>query len=331
MSESVRYVRYKSKAGFVARGGPKVEPPTQDLHMARTFYLVAQLEAANWGTVQNYDGAAMSAGPLHVIGVYPATGQQGPLWSMLRRVFDASSSGNIGALKSRFSEIGWNVGSDGVVRNAAGTPVPGATLVEQLSGPGGVVPAAGPVNERAKAWTVAFHRAFTDSKSYAGQYEGTIDWLLANFTSEAAAYDKYVSAFPTAATGRAWLRTANMAQVGPYMDLAMAVYHAFSVNAPGAAKTILDRVLAQNLGEKAFAKALVSALGKSTYGNWIERGRRTMLVVTRSGLWPPAVVEDVYPGARAASMIAYATEGFPYVLVLLGLSSGWWYFFRLKS
>lgn len=323
MSESVKYSHYHDKAGFVVRGGPKVQPPTHDLHMARTFYLVSQLEAANWGTVQNYDGAAMSAGPLHVIGVYPSNSKQGPLWGMVRRVFDTSTSSEVIALKNKLGSLGWTVAPDGFVRLANGAAVNGVALVDQLSGPGGVVPPSGPVYDRARGWAIAFHRAFTDPSSYSGQYEGTLDWLLANFDSEADAYRKYVPGLTgDDAQVRRWVRTADMAQVGPYLDLAMSVYHAFSVNAPGRAKQILDRILARGLDVRAFSKALVTALSNDTYGNWVERGRRTMLTVSRSGLWPPAVVKDIYPGATAASMIAYAVEGAPYALALLLLIGG---------
>lgn len=333
MSESVKYSHYKDKAGFIVRGGPKVEPPTYDLHMARAFYLVSQLEAAAWGTVQNYDGAAMSAGPLHVIGVYPSTGKQGPLWGMVRRVFDASSSNAVMVLQNKLGTLGWTVGSDGVVRSSNGMAVNGATLVDQLSAPGGVVPSSGPVYERAQGWALAFHRAFADPASYSGQYEGTLDWLLGNFDSEAEAYRKYVPGLTgDDAEVKRWVRTANMAQVGPYLDIAMAVYHAFSVNAPGKAKQILNRMLALNLDVRRFARALTNALGSDSYGNWRERGRRTILVVGRSGLWPPEIVKDIYPSATAISMITYATEGAPYVLALLLLIGGAGYFLhRLPS
>jgi len=330
MSESVKYTHYHDKAGFVVRGGPAVQRPVHDLHMARTFYLVAELEAANWGTVQNYDGAAMSAGPLHVIGVYPSTGKQGPLWGMVRRVFDASASSAVLDLKNKFAAIGWVLGSDGVLRTA-GTVVPGSTIVAQLSGPDGVVPPSGPIYDRARGWAIAFHRAFADPSSYSAQYEGTIDWLFANFDSEADAYRKYVPGLTGSdAQIKQWLRTASMSQVGAYLDLAMSAYHAFSVNAPGKAKQILDAILLRNLDVRNFSKALVTALGNSSYGNWVERGRRNMITVTRSGLWPPDVVKDVYPGATAASMIAYVEEGAPYVIPVL-LLLGWTGFYLSRQ
>ena len=69
MSRSVRFVSYRDRdtdavkgMGFVVRGGPEVQPPRVDKHMGRAFWLLSKLEAANWGTVQNYDGAGMSAG-----------------------------------------------------------------------------------------------------------------------------------------------------------------------------------------------------------------------------------------------------------------------------
>ena len=334
---SVRFVGYRDKKGFVVRGGPKVEPSRTDRHMARTFYLVSQLEAANWGTVQNYDGAGMSAGPLHVIAVYPSTGGQGPLWSMLRRIFSDSSAPAVEALRRRLGALGWSLGADGVLRDASGAAVSGATIREQLSGPNGRVPDSGPGHDRAKAWALAFHEAFVDPSSYPGQYEGTVDWLTANFGSEADAYSKYVPALAgkSDAEVKSWVRTATLGQVSPYLDLAMSVYHAFSVNAPGKAKQILDRVLAMNLDVKNFAKTLTKQLGDDSYGNWRERGRKTKIAAARSGLWPSDVVKDVYPDAQVASMVAYAQEGAPFafggVLTLLALGAAGYFLLRSQS
>jgi hypothetical protein len=336
MSASVRFVGYRDKKGFVVRGGPKVEPSRTDRHMARSFYLVSQLEAANWGTVQNYDGAGMSAGPLHVIAVFPATGDQGPLWRMVRRIFDTSSTASTDALKRRLAAVGWNVAADGTLRDGSGAKVSGAAIKEQLSGPNGRVPDSGPIHDRAKAWALAFHEAFSDPSSYPGQYEGTVDWLTGNFDTEADAYRKYVRGLTGSdADIKQWVRTASLADVGPYLDLAMAVYHAFSVNAPGKAKQILQRVLGQNLDVRDFAKALTRQLGEDFYGNWRERGRKTMIAVARSGLWPPDVVKDVYPDAQAASMIAYATESAPFafggLVTIFALGAAGYFLFRSQS
>jgi hypothetical protein len=334
---SVRFVGYRDKKGFVVRGGPKVEPSRTDRHMARAFYLVSQLEAANWGTVQNYDGAGMSAGPLHVIAVYPATGDQGPLWRMLGRIFDTSSAAPVAALKRRLGAVGWNVAADGTLRDGSGAKVSGATIREQLSARDGRVPDSGPVHDRAKAWAIAFHEAFSDPSSYPGQYEGTVDWLTANFGSEADAYRKYVPALAgkSDAEVKSWVRTATLAQVSPYLDLAMSVYHAFSVNAPGKAKQILDRVLAMNLDVRNFAKTLTKQLGDDSYGNWQARGRKTKIAAARSGLWPSDVVKDVYPDAQVASMVAYAQEGAPFafggVLTLFALGAAGYFLLRSQS
>ena len=127
MSASVRFVGYRDKKGFVVRGGPKVEPSRTDRHMARSFYLVSQLEAANWGTVQNYDGAGMSAGPLHVIAVFPATGDQGPLWRMVRRIFDTSSTASTDALKRRLAPTPDSTKARSIGSRATSTPKPTPT------------------------------------------------------------------------------------------------------------------------------------------------------------------------------------------------------------
>lgn len=309
MSASVRFVSYKGKRGFVVRGGPEVQPTRQDSHMGRSFYLVSRLEAANWGTVQNYDGAGMSAGPLHVIAYLPASGDPGPLWRMVRKIFDASSAPAVGFLRRKLDSLGWSVDERGVVRDSSGTAVRGSVIREQLSAPDGRVPESGPVHDRAKNWALLFHGAFADPSSYPAQYEGTVDWLLGNFDAEADAYRKYVPGLTGSdADVKRWVRGATMAQVGPYLDLAMSIYHAFSANAPGVAKRVLNSVLARNLNVRDFAKALPKALEDSGYKNWDVRARKTKSAVARSGLWPEEVVEYVYPDAQAASMRVYVDE-----------------------
>ena len=309
MAPSVRFVSFQGKRGFVVRGGPEVQPTRQDSHMGRSFYLVSRLEAANWGTVQGYDGAGMSAGPLHVIAYLPASGSQGPLWRMVRKIFDVSSAPAVAMLRRKLGSIGWSIDERGVVRDSSGNAVPGSAIREQLSAADGRVPESGPVHDRAKQWALLFHEAFADPSSYPAQYEGTVDWLTGNFDTEADAYRKYVPGLTGSdADIKRWVRTANMAQVGPYLDLAMSIYHAFSANAPGKAKRVLQEVLARNLNVRDFAKALPKALETCGYGKWDIRGRKTKSAVARSGLWPEEVVEYVYPDAQAASMREYVDE-----------------------
>lgn len=307
---NVRYVRYNNKRGFVVRGGPEVQPSGADSHMARSFYLVSQLEAANWGTVQNYDGAGMSAGPIHVVAVLPSSMSQGALWKMLRNIFDASSAVPVQLLHRKLASLGWEIDERGVLRDSSGNAVPGAALREELSGPNGVVPESGPVHDRAKNWALLFHGTFTDPSSYPAQYESAVDWLTGNFDAEADAYRKYVPGLTGSdADVKRWVRNATMQQVGPYLDLAMAAYHAFSVRAPSPVRNALNRVLAQNIGNvRDFAKTLTRELERLPLDKWDVRARRIKATIARSGLWPEAVVEDVYPDAQAASMRQYAED-----------------------
>jgi len=331
---NVRFVRYDGKRGFVVRGGPSVQPSGVDRHMARAFYLTSQLEAANWGTVQNYDGAGMSAGPIHVIAVLPSSMSQGALWKMLRNIFSASSAPPVLLLRRKLESLGWSIDERGVLRDSSGNAVPGAELREELSGQNGIVPESGPVHDRAKNWALLFHGAFSDPSSYPAQYESVVDWLTGNFDVEADAYRKYVPGLTGSdADVRLWVRNATMQQVGPYLDLAMAAYHAFSVRAPAPVKNSLQRVLDRNISDvRDFAKALVAELGQLQLKNWDVRVRRIKANVARSGLWPEAVVEDIYPDAQAASMREYASElsestVLPLLIMGAGAAAVVWYMF----
>lgn len=352
MTAAVRYVTYRPKnkpikKGFAVRGGPDVEPTRQDSHMGRSFYLVSRLEAANWGTVQNYDGAGMSAGPLHVVAVLPATKEQGALWRMLRKIFESSSAPPVVALRRKLGSLGWSIDDRNVLRDSSGNTVPGSVIQEEFSGPNGDVPESGPVHDRAKQWALLFHGVFADPSSYPAQYEGTVDWLTGNFDVEADAYRKYVPGLTGSdADVKRWVRTATMAQVGPYLDLAMAIYHAFSANAPAPAKKVLQNLLARNLNVREFSKALPRALETAGVRNWDVRARKTKAAVARSGLWPEEVVEYIYPDAQAAAMREFVSEAadtasdviedasgsiLPVLFLGAGAAALLWYFSKKRS
>ena len=80
--------------------------------------------------------------------------------------------------------------------------------------------------------------------------------------------------------------------IEPELELAMCMFWSNTVNAPGAALKRLCRVihLKDSKGPVAFAKALVRALGNTTFGRWdddIKGGRyqRTRSAAMQSGLW----------------------------------------------
>src|SRR5688572_11750639 len=86
---TVRHVVRGAHAGCLIHGTVPVLPPEGDQvlsHLDRAYYLATALESPRYGSVQSYDGAAMSAGPFHFVAVLPKTLTQGPLWALLRRL-----------------------------------------------------------------------------------------------------------------------------------------------------------------------------------------------------------------------------------------------------
>jgi hypothetical protein len=139
----IQWMRYKSYSGAKIRGTAPVLPPEgadRASHMQRAFYLTAMLESPTWGSVQSYDGAGMSGGPLHNIAVHPhAKGRpQGSLWGLVRDI-EKSSGALVEPLYEWLGEFGWYVASDAKVRQLdTGVLVPGEELRIALSGSGSV-------------------------------------------------------------------------------------------------------------------------------------------------------------------------------------------------
>ena len=85
----IKRVTFKTFAGIKIQGEQAVGVPTApdaERHIARAFCLTARMEAPTWGSVQSYDNAGISGGPLHWIAHYPSTGEQGPLFPLLRTI-----------------------------------------------------------------------------------------------------------------------------------------------------------------------------------------------------------------------------------------------------
>src|SRR5210317_1817497 len=148
MIRKMKWVTYKSFAGFKMGGLEPVQPPrgfNRTNHMRRAFYLTAQLESPLWGSVQNYDGAGMSGGPMHWVAVYPKTMRQGGLFGLLRAIEIGSSPDAQTVIKDlwdRFGKHGWYVATDGNLRSTEdGSLISGKEIRNTLSPVGGIVPA----------------------------------------------------------------------------------------------------------------------------------------------------------------------------------------------
>lgn len=304
---SVLFRTYKSYSGYLVRGSKPIRPPgSRAPHMEWAFYLLSRLESANWGTAQNYDGAGMSAGPLHAVAVFPATRAQGPLWQLVADVFAAlPDCPAANRLREELREAGYAVTHGGrVVSVATAKEIAGEELRTFLSGPRGAVRLGTPFEETARRRAVMFSELFSEPRAHEPQRAYTIRWLLQGRSeSESTAYSKYMAASPRVRPQNvaSWLSYASVAELGPELDLAMCVYHAFSVNAPAPAAEELVKAMSERTAE-GFAKALIRGLGTKDFARWRDttdnrnRYDRTRIVVESCAeRWYAGMVRDLMP------------------------------------
>jgi hypothetical protein len=286
---SPKRLTYKNWAGISIVGTVDWAPPTKSTeHMERAAWLTAAIETgAKFGTVQSYDGAAMSAGIEHKIAIYPRSMEQGSLWSLLQKLPAASPAVN--NLLSAIKQVGWYIDPRGIVRKTAtGAAVSAAEIREEFTPKAGVVPTSGANYDKAVRWAQLWSAAFADPATHRPQIEeAKRSLLLSHKALESRAY----KAFANLDDGSAGTTT-NLSE---HLDLAMCFYHSFSVNAPTKARKCLEEALTDAPEEKYFCRKLIRLLGTSTYGNWKQRYTRTRASALKSGLWTASVVDEFAP------------------------------------
>jgi hypothetical protein len=307
MTMKITHASYHGWSGGAARGGPAFKDPVSTArHADRAVWLTGQLEAPSWGVVQNYDGAAMSGGILNNIAVSPRDNSQGSCFALLRRIRDSMRPGDGAAFTTQsvqdlfaaFDQQGWTITEDNVLRTKAdGRLVPGVVIRNVFSPPNGHVPGEGPAWEQTKKWLTLFFNVFADPVTYSAQSSYAISWLVAGGKKEElAVYQHYVD--PHLDT---WIGLQSTA-MDPHLELAMCVYHSFSVNAPSEALLCLRHVPAA-LPVREFARTLVQLLGTRNYGAWHDNPQNTgnrydrtrSAVWRRTDLWATDVAHDVMP------------------------------------
>jgi len=275
---AVAWVKYKTFAGCKIDGSEAVPKPEGTRHMDRAYYLTALLEAPRYGSVQSYDGCGMSGGPLHNIAVLPSSMGQGSMFELLAFMQRANPiATSMLQLLLAYREQGWVVSMDGMLRHyGATTLVKGAEIRETFTPPQGVVPRMGVFWERAKRWALLHSNVFRDPLLFDAQKEYAIEWLL---SSQRATEDLFYRG-----------KNVKTVEVGPGFspeeDLALCVYHAYSVNGPGPARDILVETQKQVQRPKDFARSLIDRFARSTYGNWTSRYARTRTLAHGTGFWP---------------------------------------------
>jgi hypothetical protein len=306
---NVRWVQFNDWSGCRIDGTAEVPKPITSLHIERAFYMTSQLEAPHFGSVQSYDGAAMSGGPLHSIAVLPKSMEQGDLFKLLRHLeITSPNSSALQTLFRSYASRGWGVARDGKLRESrTGQEVTGRAIRDTFSPPNGVVPSTGPQFEQAKQWALLHYAVFSDPTTFAGQRDYAINNLINTRKSDELLFYKNMNLNTlrvwTAATGEdAHIPDAEYANhLTLAEDLAMCMYHAHSVNGPSPAAEVLKAVLAKAQRGIDFAKWLIWSLGTKGYGRWKDtpdgknRYDRTRDSAIASGLWP----RDFFVGPTA--------------------------------
>lgn len=292
--------KYKKYSGLQINGNTAVERLTKYKynHMYRAFYLTVQLEAPQWGSVQSYDGAGISGGPFHYTAYSPGSKKQGSLFSLLRAIelgLGTQQNKNLETLYTAFKKQNWFVARDGYLRRFNdGELIFGAEIRDTFAPPDGTVPEAGKHRVQAEYWAMLFHNLLGDSTTFHAQTEHAIEYLIHGQKSlEYKAYEKLTLGeidittpeVLTVLSGNA----ADRSKLTLEEDLAMCVYHSYSVNAPGPARKCLQEAICDpnNISRK-----LIHLLGTSNYGRWhdTEDGKnrydRTRKAAIHLGLWP---------------------------------------------
>lgn len=290
-----RRVTYKSYAGITIRGAVKWQASSVNKinHLDKATWLTAALEGGSiFGTVQSYDGAGMSAGLEHCVAVLPKTMTQGSLWNTLKKMDEAlpDTNPNWVAMKNALNVAGWYLDTRGVLRSKlTGGEVSGAAIRDELSPISGLVPESGPAYDKAVRWAEIFNNLFEDPATFTCQIRITKNGLLNSHKEiESRVYSSYCK-----------LEDASAAVLGvnisPELDLAMCIYHSFSVNAPGKARQVITEVFGRALGPVDFSKQLIRALATNSYGNWQERYIRTRNYCKDTDLWDDSLFATVAP------------------------------------
>jgi hypothetical protein len=309
------YLTFKDKyAGIKATGDSKVALPKGSKakeHMQRAFYLTAQLEAPIWGCVQSYDGCGMSGGPVHWVAVLPKNMEQGPLFSLLRRI-EMVPGAPIKELWNAFAEKGWYVAKDGKLKYLKTGGVVHAKEIRNTFTPvDGLVPRIGKNRQEAEKWATLFYNLLSNPKTYEAQIDHSIKYLIEGVsTVEMKAYNLFlptVRSPEVIITGSDLLKELENKHIflPEELDLAMCVYHAFTPNAPAVAKACLETTLAV-AGPKPdvsmFASNLIKSLGTKNYGRWKdvpgEKGSRydaTRMACIQSKLWSEEIIDIFLP------------------------------------
>jgi hypothetical protein len=303
----MRYVSFKKYAGLIERGTAPLGLPDEQ-HIIRASWLTAMVESGGvFGTVMNYDGTAMTAGIHQAIAVYPralrdpdniAINDQGPLWKLLNRCFQAYSSYPITQdFIDQLADFDLRVINGVARRISTGKPADGKYIRKCFTGTeNNRVPKQGPLRSQAHLWVSTFHHYFSSEFTYELQLNWGIEKLIKRLERLKLRYTAqlhYRNRTPADVLYRC--RDASIADspldISPWMDLAMCVWLSFTVNAPAIALRHLCAAipLYTKGSSEEFARGLIRRLGTSSWGRWsadMPNGRYQRTRTAAKKVWP---------------------------------------------
>lgn len=308
----MKTVVYKDFVGLQISGTIPIDKCTSPYHIDKAEWLTAQVESGGrYGTVINYDGTGMTAGLHQCIAVFPRNlNAQGTLWKLLHKIRPkCESTGEWKALDKMFSDVGWSLGLDGVLRSIVdGRVIKGGEIRTQFTGgEDGKMPQSGAGYDQAVKWAQAFHEVFVHPSTFQAQRDGALELFIKSNDRTKMDDSKKAKTLTVqeAIYGSKHFSTLTDGDLLPDLDLAMSLYWSNSVNAPGAALSRLcvayDKAGSPNEGKPqgaAFAQHLIAVLGNTTFGRWdddIPGGRYQRTRKAAMALWP----KEMFGGPNA--------------------------------
>lgn len=311
-------------SGPVIFGQETVAPPglpISELHLERAYWLTGQVETGNrMGSVMMADGTGFTIGRDQHIAVYPrelaredfrAEDDQGGAWELLADIEKAPGA-PVAPLWEAFAKEGWYVAPDGSLRwledghgwvagrrvpHSAGDLVHGAAIRDTITPVKGVVAKGGDHWETSRRWAMLLHELTADESTWATQSAFGLKHLSRRIETRKLHLHKHrrSATLRQVVYGLKTVNAIESRELGDELDLALCVFHSYTVNAPAIAFRLLSRALSstgwnptglRSATAVSFARDLLLRLKTKEYGRWDQRWKRTRMAAKKVGWWP---------------------------------------------
>jgi len=312
-------------SGPVIYGTEVVKPPPRNNgHAGRAFWLTGQVETGNrLGSVMMADGTGFTIGIDQHIAVYPreladedfnAEDDQGGAWALLAALEVAHAP--VRMLWEAFAQHGWYVAGDGTLRwisggkhkvknrllhHKGGGLVHGAVIRDTVTPKGGKVVKVCQ-KEQAREWAAMLHELTSAPTSRDVQVSFGIKHLCHRVRTRKlrlAEHRRRVTLQQAVYGSENDISVTSREHLGEALDLALCVFHSYTVNAPSVAFRLMEQTLRATGWNSAwledddrrtgFAVNLLAGLKAEKYGRWDKRWARTRKAAMAVGWWDGAL------------------------------------------